>query len=327
MEIEYRVSKKINIDENDEVVVFCVVGNERYFLPHFLEHYRSLGIEKFNFLVDHSTDGTSEYLQAQDDCAVFLTDSPFSRRVNINYQGKKYGQSTGTFWKTLIPRRHLQDKWVLVVDADEFLQLPNEFKKIQDLTAKLEKNNLNSCRALMIDFFPEFLSDIKKYDDNDSPFIINPFFDPIDIVWEDRTVQPKLINTENNVRNRIVDKIMLENPAEADMIKNQKVKWQFKTPLLKFSQSTFHIDAHRSSHRPSADVQCVLAHFKFQPNWQKRVDWAIKSKSYYLGSLKYQPLRFAKDHLQDWSLISSSSIKFEGREDLEKNNLIFSNLN
>jgi len=326
VEISYRALKKIEIEPDDEIVIFCTVGDEIYFLPHFLDFYRKLGVNKFYILVDHSTDGTLEYLQSQDDCAIFLTDNDFSKRVNLKYGEKKYSQCVGTLWKTLIPKQHLQGKWVLIVDADEFLQLPPGCEKIQELTALLEKNNHNSCRALMIDFFPKFLKDIKEYGVSDSPFSICPFFDPIEVAWDDNAVQPKFINTENNVRNRIVDKMLAEHPAQTEKINAQKIKWQFKTPLIKFNENTIHIDAHRTNHAPPGDIQCVLAHFKFQPHWERKVDWAIESKAHYLGSLKYQPLGFAKMHLQNWNLLCPHSVEYRSKRDLENNNLIFNSL-
>ena len=57
------------------VFLFCMVYNEEWFLPHFLEHYRALGIRHFVFYDDESTDSTRELLLAQDDCTV-ATASP-----------------------------------------------------------------------------------------------------------------------------------------------------------------------------------------------------------------------------------------------------------
>ena len=326
MKINYFLSKNTKTKEKSGVFLFCVVGDEIYFLPHFLEFYRNIGIKSFYFLVDHSTDGTLEYLQSQEDCAIFLTDNKFSQRVNFVYQGKRYSQSTGTFWKTLIPRRHLRNRWVLVVDADEFIQLPSDCEKIHDLTAVLDKNNKNCCRALMIDFFPELLSDTARFDIHASPFSVSQFYDPIDVEWKDEAMQPYFINTDKIVRNRIVDKIIAENPLNSEELNSQKIKWQFKTPLLKFNQRTLHIDAHRTNHKPSSEVQCVLAHFKFYPHWEKKVASTLERKSHYLGSLKYQPLGFAKIHLQNWNLLSPHSLKYSSKRDLENNNLIFNKL-
>ncbi len=50
--------------------MFSVVRNEMYFLPHFLQHYRTLGVRDFWFLDDRSEDGTREFLLAQSDCGV-----------------------------------------------------------------------------------------------------------------------------------------------------------------------------------------------------------------------------------------------------------------
>jgi hypothetical protein len=53
-------------------LAFSLIYNEEWFLPHFLEHHRALGVEHFVFYDDHSTDRTREILMAQEDCTVLV---------------------------------------------------------------------------------------------------------------------------------------------------------------------------------------------------------------------------------------------------------------
>ncbi|MEO0666241.1 MAG: glycosyltransferase family 2 protein, partial [Pseudomonadota bacterium] len=60
-----------------EVAVVAVMRNELFMLPHFLAHYRRLGVEAFLIADNVSDDGTREYLLEQDDVALFSVDTDY----------------------------------------------------------------------------------------------------------------------------------------------------------------------------------------------------------------------------------------------------------
>ena len=47
-----------------------LLHNEMFFLPEFLKHYRNLGVKRFIFLDDRSTDKTIDFLHEQEDVMV-----------------------------------------------------------------------------------------------------------------------------------------------------------------------------------------------------------------------------------------------------------------
>ena len=51
----------------------------------------------------------------------------------------------------------LAGKWVLIVDADEFLVLPPGIARVGELTARMDRHGVRAARALMLDFFPQSL--------------------------------------------------------------------------------------------------------------------------------------------------------------------------
>ena len=75
--IELKISKK-GAHDKAGVWLFSMVRNEEYFLPHFLLHYKELGISNFLFYDDHSVDGTMDILSQDGSCTVVTSDHRFN---------------------------------------------------------------------------------------------------------------------------------------------------------------------------------------------------------------------------------------------------------
>ncbi|HWA61069.1 MAG TPA: glycosyltransferase family 2 protein, partial [Caulobacteraceae bacterium] len=58
-------------------LVFALVRDEDYFLPHFFAHYRALGVAGFLIYDDRSQAPTRDFLAAQPDCLVVTSDHSF----------------------------------------------------------------------------------------------------------------------------------------------------------------------------------------------------------------------------------------------------------
>ena len=179
------------------VAAFGIVRNEMYFLPHLLDHYRRLGMHEFWFHDDQSEDGTFDYLMAQPDCGVTQSTLRF---------GDKVGPRTwGAAIKDAVPRHLLMNRWVLTIDADEFLILPPGIDTVEQLASQLERNGLQVARAVMVDFFPGKLRDLSDARHEAGPFELCPYFDVWKtLVWPDGMSHATTIDTYSAVRPRIV---------------------------------------------------------------------------------------------------------------------------
>ncbi len=135
--------------------VFSIVRNERYFLPHFLAHYRALGVGLFVFYDDHSDDGTIDHLCAQPDCAVVNSDRAFGEDYGLDRHGAP--RRLRQVLKETAADRLLPGRWVATVDADEFLVLPEWASTLPDLIARLEAMGQPYATAPMVDFYGETL--------------------------------------------------------------------------------------------------------------------------------------------------------------------------
>jgi hypothetical protein len=135
------ILKKLNFKTNKNLIAVCVIKNDLEKLKKFLEHHRSLGIRQFAFLDDHSTDGTREYLQEQQDVELFESNDPFfteRKEAWINYILAYYGFN----------------RWYAVLDSDELLVYDNcEICEIDKFIASLEKENIIAVSGKMIDMY------------------------------------------------------------------------------------------------------------------------------------------------------------------------------
>ncbi len=148
------------------VLLFSSVRNERIRLPYFLEYYRNLGIGHFLMVDNGSTDGTQEYLSAQPDVSLWLT--------NASYEASRYGMD----WVNWLLARYGHRHWTLAVDVDEFFVYPFcDTRPIQALTDWLDAYAIRSFPAMMLDMYPKGPIAAKPYCEGQDPFEIADGFD------------------------------------------------------------------------------------------------------------------------------------------------------
>lgn len=158
-------SRTANIMRSD-ILLFSTVRNEMTRLPHFMEHYRTLGVRHFLFVDNGSDDGTQEFLRQQNDVSLWST--------RHSYRLSRFGVD----WLTWLQIRYGHDHWCLTVDADEILIYPHyETRPLPALTDWLDQHERRSFGALMLDMYPENRLTDQTYKTGDNPFEILCWFD------------------------------------------------------------------------------------------------------------------------------------------------------
>ncbi|MCC5969916.1 MAG: glycosyltransferase family 2 protein [Pararhodobacter sp.] len=92
-----------------QVAVVACLRNEAFMLPHFLAHYRKLGVEGFLIADNGSDDGTLDLLLDQPDVALFSVDTEYSQ------------SHYGVAWQQALLGNFRTNRWSVVADADELL--------------------------------------------------------------------------------------------------------------------------------------------------------------------------------------------------------------
>jgi hypothetical protein len=126
-----------------EIGLVCVLRNEIGRLPLFFEHYRALGVTRFLMIDNGSDDGSHEFLLAQSDADVFLTNTPF-----------RQGQA-GLYWANAVARKFCVGNWILRADADELLVYDGmDEHGLVDLAHWLDAGGLDRLFAPLLDIYP-----------------------------------------------------------------------------------------------------------------------------------------------------------------------------
>lgn len=146
----------------NDVILICVVRNERLLLPYFIKYYLSLGVTHFIFIDNDSTDSTFEYLENLKDANIMLF------KTNQSYSDNDFGMK----WVKKILNEYCIDKYCLIVDIDELIVFKNNLN-LEQIINKMENSKSNVVFSCMIDFYPKEVNNDYKSGysfENHSPF-------------------------------------------------------------------------------------------------------------------------------------------------------------
>lgn len=139
----------------------ALVHNEMHFLAPFLNHYRRLGVARFVFIDDRSTDGTSTFLTAQSDVVVLRSQRKYGDKIGAA-DAAALGlphQRLELIWRMLLLEKFGLNQWSLHLDADEFLDLP-QGQTIHEFASTLDEEDGEAVWAAMIDMYPATVTDL-----------------------------------------------------------------------------------------------------------------------------------------------------------------------
>jgi glycosyltransferase involved in cell wall biosynthesis len=125
-------------------IAFAPVRNERLRIAAWLDHYRTIGIERFVVVDNGSTDGTFELLEEQADVAALRAEDSFAE------------SNCGIDWLMALHRAAAPGTWILFADADEHLVYRGwPERPLSGLLAEAEADGADAVLAFMLDMYPD----------------------------------------------------------------------------------------------------------------------------------------------------------------------------
>lgn len=259
-------TSKVNKLMAHNLILIAVIRNEITLLPHFLAHYRNLGVLNFTFIDNCSDDGSREYLIDQPDVVLFSSDT--------EYKYSHYGVA----WQQAILGNYCLGKWVLLADADEFLIFEDcETKNINQLVKEIETENCDAACIYMVDMYPE-----GKLEEADfkiqPPFQAAPMFDnpPVQSWHLGSGWFSNSSSTTSHLRHRIVP-----NAVPHDFV-SQKYALFKHAPWVRVSQGV-----HYASNLSLSRQKLWFAHFKYHAGFKEKVETEIKRKQHFNNAAEY----------------------------------------
>jgi glycosyltransferase involved in cell wall biosynthesis len=276
--------------------LFSLFRDEMFFAPAFLAHYRGLGVGQFVILDDGSVDGTREFLAAQPDCVLFESDLRYGDEIAyVDPAGRRTALRAGIYFKMAGPPAFLSGRWVLYVDADEFLLPPPGMSGIGDIVGRLEAAGAACCAASIVEFFPETVAGLRggRAPASFGELIADyGFFQPEPMAEVDAAGVPRAVGRSKSARlferhGVAIRQKGLRRRIEGLFAPEYRKSPQFKTPLFRCDAETYLTGTHLCSRPAPRGLLLTLAHFVFTAQFEAKVARALDWRSYVNGSDKY----------------------------------------
>jgi hypothetical protein len=301
------------------LTVCMIVRDEMYYLPAFLAHHRRLGVQQFLLLDDGSSDETRDYLAAQSDCVVLVSDIGFGDPgVLASFPNGQMRRATGGVWlKHFISQYFVQDGFVLYLDADEFLLLPPGCASLQEFAISLRASNINSVAASLVELYPESF-EVMISASNCRPDSLDEilghcnYYDARPLIAHDR-FRAGLREVSHSAATRLFKAASIRPPVP------KEGSWSAtsKTPLFFKSSSNWLVGSHKTYLPPDGRVLLSLLHMKFTFDLYRRVEAAMLGEGGAHRAGKYGMYGELIGKLKDGSvtsLLGEESRKYSGPE-------------
>lgn len=260
-------NEKLAVATAAPVAVASVVRNELLMLPHFLTHYRKLGVASFLIVDNCSDDGTLEYLAEQPDVALFSAAGSFRAAAQ------------GTDWKHAMMAQFRLGKWTLVADADELLLYRDyETRSLEAYLGDPAFAEADAFLTLMVDMYPKGSLSMATFESGD-------LFSEAGYVDRQPLLRTSLgrgrfatrLTRTSGLRHRLFP------GSRPELFVSEKVALLKYKPWMKIS-----VSMHYVADVKLATSSMLLAHFKYNAEFRARALREIKRGQYFNNAEEYK---------------------------------------
>jgi hypothetical protein len=284
-----------------ETRVFVAVRNEQQRLACFLSHYRALGVDRFYFADNLSSDGTIEYLLAEPDCHVFSAPGNYFLE---NIEPPR--------WTNALANVFGDGEWCLTVDADELFVYPHcTTINLKQFCGFLDHEGSQAVATPMVDMYGEGAVAAARYREGTHFLESCPYFDP-NPGWIKQVEYCPGWQMFGGVRERV----FWHNQPKAIL-----PPCISKVPLVKWRKGKgYLVSMHFHSGTRVSQIRGALLHFKFLSGFtistneqvaKNRfvMDKTLGERAVYIAALAAEP---------NLTLMDKHSVRYTGPDQLQK---------
>ena len=275
----------------NDLPLLCPVHNDMRMLRSFLKHYRSIGVTRFIFIDDRSSDGSLEFLLEQPDTDIFHSNVRF---VDAN---------RGRAWREMLAARYGKNRWYVNVDSDEYLFTgANTAVGLREYTAALKRNGIDRLPAPMIDMIPygSVRDAIFSGEDDSMPWETISHLDAFGY---------KGFNFKNGVNLRGGARVRLYD-AKVELMKYPLIFWDEKTSL----GSSIHQP--KPGYKNFGNACGCLLHFTIFSDVKQVVADAKRDGQYFMGGIEYERMGRYFEENDGGYLTADTSVRFSSEQQL-----------
>lgn len=260
------VDKLARVNAAQVAVVACL-RNEAFMLPHFLAHYRKLGVEGFLIADNGSDDGTLELLIDQPDVALFSVDTEYS---HSHY---------GVAWQQALLGNFRTNRWSLVADADELLFWRTDLGgSLPDLVESDAFRGADAAQLYMLDMYPQGLLADADFTSGD-PFAEAGFCDSAPFLAVSGGMGPytNAPVITSALRHRLLP------GSRAELFVAQKTALLKYRPWMRFSAGLHSVAEVQLATRP-----LFFAHFKYNAAFRAKALAEVSRRQHFNNAEEYR---------------------------------------
>jgi len=314
-----------------EIRAFAKCRNERVRLPAFLDHYRSIGVDRF-FVVDNdSSDGSFEYLKKQPDVQLFQTANSFREARG------------GVDWLNALLGEFGVGGWCLTVDIDELLVYPGSDRTpLRTLAGYLDRNGFEALASMQLDMYPSETLDDRSYVNARDLIDASPYFDPGPYERVATDLCPGMV-IRGGMRERVFYPQFRSRGALARMYESLRGRAArrvprlhrlrqlrpraappvlTKVPLVRWDAASRYLSPHWLTNKVVAPDSGVLLHFKFLGGFRERAVAEAARGEYHDDASEYRQYVEAIGKTGTLNLMCDRSTRFNGPDQLVAMNLM-----
>lgn len=236
-----------------EIRAFACIKNESMRLPFLLDYHRQLGVDRFFFIDNGSTDGTVEFLMGQRDCHCFHSDGNF---FADNVEPPR--------WTNALRNVFGDGHWSLSLDADEMFVYPHcETVSLRRFCQYLDESGADALTSLVIDMYGEGAIVKTRYKRGQSFLGTCPYFDP-ELGWT--------VFAEGSYPPELMFSGFRERAFWHGKHKAKRPPCITQVPLVKWRKGVGYLVAqHSLNYARLSDLQGAVLHFKFLPGFYESI--------------------------------------------------------